>query len=59
MEQIREVLEIYLITGGIFTLVLKSRKNPPFAAVTQSLGEEGSGFTCTKFEQVPFYKVGV
>lgn len=48
MEQIREVLEIYLITGGIFTLVLKSGKNPPLAAVTQSLGEEGSGFTFTK-----------
>ena len=31
MEQIREVLEIYLITGGISILVLKCKKEPSSA----------------------------
>ena len=31
VEQIREVLEIYLITGGISSLVLKCKKEPPSA----------------------------
>lgn len=31
VEQIREVLEIYLITGGISSLVLKCKKQPPSA----------------------------
>lgn len=31
VEQIREVLEIYLITGGISSLVLKCKKEPPLA----------------------------
>lgn len=30
-EQIREVLEIYLITGGISSLVLKCKKETPSA----------------------------
>lgn len=31
------MLEIYLITGGIAMLVLKSTKQPPLATITKSL----------------------
>lgn len=37
MEQIREVLEIYLITGGISSLVLKCKKEPPSALSLSTL----------------------
>lgn len=37
VEQIREVLEIYLITGGISSLVLKCKKEPPSALSVSTL----------------------
>lgn len=42
------MLEIYLITGGISMLVLKSTKQPPLATITKYHPEGRSGFTFTK-----------
>lgn len=48
VEQIRQVLEIYLITGVISILVLKCKKEPPSALSLSPSRREGSGFIFTK-----------
>lgn len=43
VEQIREVLEIYLITGGMSILVLKSKKVAPLTTISKYFQKKGVG----------------
>lgn len=55
MEQIRGVLEIYLITGGMSILVLKSKKAAPLTTISKYFQKEW-GFTFTKIRTQVLFK---
>lgn len=50
------MLEIYLITGVIAILVLKSTKQPPLATITKYFQKKGVGLLLPKLEHKLFCK---